>query len=71
MKWVDLLAQACLPHCRWRPACLPSHMPPAPLRSRRPAWTLVPWDPTALPLLYKKHQEVYSELQVWCVCTCV
>jgi hypothetical protein len=33
------------------------------LLSRRKVWTLVPWDPSALFFLYKKHQEIYQELQ--------
>ena len=38
--------------------------PPAPPRSRRQVWTLVPWDPTAVFILARKHQQVYQELQV-------
>jgi len=33
------------------------------LLSRRKVWTLVPWDPSALFFLYRKHQEIYQELQ--------
>ncbi|KAG7675249.1 hypothetical protein Ndes2437A_g00453 [Nannochloris sp. 'desiccata'] len=33
------------------------------LLSRRKVWTLVPWDPSALFFLYKKHQEIYQLLQ--------
>jgi hypothetical protein len=33
------------------------------LLSRRNVWTLVPWDPSALFFLYKKHQEIYQQLQ--------
>jgi hypothetical protein len=32
--------------------------------SRRPAWQLVPWDPAALYVLYRRHQQVYEELVV-------
>lgn len=38
--------------------------PPAPPGSRRQVWTLVPWDPTAVFILARKHQQVYQELQV-------
>ncbi|KAL4425884.1 hypothetical protein ABPG75_009900 [Micractinium tetrahymenae] len=33
------------------------------LLSRRQVWTIVPWDPAAIFLLYQKHQKVYEELQ--------
>ena len=40
------------------------HPPLPPACRRRPIWTLLPWDPAALFLLYQKHQRVYQELQV-------
>lgn len=33
------------------------------LLSRRKLWNLVPWDPTAVFVVLKTHQEVYKELQ--------
>ena len=31
--------------------------------SRRQLWALVPWDPAAPFVLYRKHQQVYAQLQ--------
>ena len=33
------------------------------LLSRRRVWTLVPWDPAALFVLYRRHREIYQQLQ--------
>lgn len=33
------------------------------LCSRRQLWALVPWDPAAPFVLYRKHQQVYAQLQ--------
>lgn len=31
---------------------------------RHKVWSIIPWDPAALLVLYRKHQEVYQTLQV-------
>lgn len=33
------------------------------LLQRRRLWSIIPWDPSALLVLYRKHQQVYTELQ--------
>ena len=41
----------------------PNPSPPTHPPSRRKLWSLVPWDPSALYLLYRSHQAVYRSLR--------